>query len=153
MCRVGQGGWMKIEDFLLEDYKLKVEYYAGHLSRMWTRFNFLLTINSALFGLYLTKDFVRSPCWLLPIIGIVLSALWGGFGTLDIAFTRRYTSHIKRAFGLLLNKTRHLPANYPYADEVGKPLSYVSPLYMSIVLPMMFALRWLYLWLSDVMCP
>jgi hypothetical protein len=47
---------MKKEDFLLEDYKLKVEYYAGHLSRMWTRFNFLLTIDSALFGLFATRE-------------------------------------------------------------------------------------------------
>ncbi len=30
--------------FLLEDYKLKVGYLTAHLTRMWTRFNFFVTI-------------------------------------------------------------------------------------------------------------
>jgi hypothetical protein len=75
---------MKAEDFLLEDYKLKVGYYTGHLSRMWTRFNFLLTIDSALFDLFATGDFNRSICTLFLVVGIVLSALWCVFGGFDI---------------------------------------------------------------------
>jgi hypothetical protein len=37
-----------------------------------------------------------------------------------------------------------LPPDYPYAGqtEVGKPLRYVSPLYMAIILPTGFLVVW-----------
>ena len=36
------------EDFLLEDYKQKISCLTAHLAGMWTRFNFFVTIESAL---------------------------------------------------------------------------------------------------------
>ena len=30
--------------FLIDDYKLKVGYLSDHFGRMWTRFNFFVTI-------------------------------------------------------------------------------------------------------------
>jgi hypothetical protein len=77
------------EDFLLEDYRLKVEYFSSHLSRMWTRFNFLLTIDSALFALYATREKLEPDTRLLFLLtGLVLSLLWSYFGVLDIFITR-----------------------------------------------------------------
>ncbi len=71
---------MKTEDFLLEDYRLKVEYFSSHLSRMWTRFNFLLTIDSALFALYATREKLEPDTRLLFLLtGLVLSVLWSYF--------------------------------------------------------------------------
>jgi hypothetical protein len=146
---------MKTEDFLLDDYKLKVEYYTGHLSRMWTRFNFLLTIDSALLGLFAAGDVAPAICPLLPFVGMTLSTLWCVFSAFDLSFTRRYTRHIKCAYCLLANKINDLPAGYAYADEteVRWPLRYVSPLYMSVLLPLGFLGVWLGLWLTGAMCP
>lgn len=31
-------------DFFMEDYKLKISYLNDQFGRMWTRFNFFLTI-------------------------------------------------------------------------------------------------------------
>jgi hypothetical protein len=148
---------MKTFNFLLEDYKLKVEYYAGHLSRMWTRFNFLLTIDSALFGLFATGQVTLSPCWLFPVIGMALSVLWGVFGAFDLFFfTPLYRSHIESAYRLLVNETSGLPADYTYAGETPElriPFRIVSPLYMSILMPVAFLGAWLYLWLTNAACP
>jgi hypothetical protein len=141
---MGQGGWMKKEDFLLEDYKLKVEYYAGHLSRMWTRFNFLLTINSALFGLFATREpLAQGARREFLLIGLVLSVAWLVFGVLDISFTRRYTKHIERAYGLLVNRVNGMRRRYPYAGQAGTLLRYVSPLSMAILAPLGFLVVWL----------
>jgi hypothetical protein len=38
------------QDFLLEDYKQKISYLTNHLQRMWRRFNFFVTLETALLG-------------------------------------------------------------------------------------------------------
>jgi hypothetical protein len=126
-------------DFLLEDYRLKVEYFSSHLSRMWTRFNFLLTIDSALFALYATREKLEPDTRLLFLLtGLVLSGLWSYFGVIDIIITNTYRKHIEDAHGQLVNRREH----HPY---VGKMRGQISPVYIAIVLPLGFFLVWLYL--------
>jgi hypothetical protein len=36
--------------FQIEDYRQKVQYLKDHFARIWTRFNYFLTLQSALFG-------------------------------------------------------------------------------------------------------
>jgi len=38
------------KDFLIKDYELKIGYLTQHFSRMWTRFNYFVGIESALVG-------------------------------------------------------------------------------------------------------
>jgi hypothetical protein len=138
MYQVGQGGRMEIEDFLLEDYKLKVEYYAGHLSRMWTRFNFLLTIDAGLFGLFATRqNLLPATRQEFLLIGLVLSGVWLVFGVLDFCFIVRYTNDIRCAYNRL-----DLPRGYTYAGETGPFLRYVSPVAMAMAAPLAFLLIW-----------
>ena len=40
----------KQKDFLVKDYELKVRYLSDLFQRMWTRFNFFLTVESGLLG-------------------------------------------------------------------------------------------------------
>ena len=35
---------------LQKDYEMKVNFYKNHLNRMWTRFNYFITIQTALAG-------------------------------------------------------------------------------------------------------
>jgi hypothetical protein len=133
------------EDFLLEDYRLKVEYFSSHLSRMWTRFNFLLTIDSALFALYATREKLEPDTRLLFLLtGLVLSVLWSYFGVLDIFITDTYRNHIKDAYGKLLSgrDSRSAEGAPPY---VGQMRGQISPVYIAIVLPLGFSVVWLYL--------
>lgn len=62
-------------DFLREDYELKAKYLEGHLSRMWTRFNFFLTIESALLAFSFDADSAQYAGY-LAVGGLLLSLMW-----------------------------------------------------------------------------
>jgi hypothetical protein len=38
----------RLADFLIKDYELKVRYLTDHFARMWTRFNYVVGIESAI---------------------------------------------------------------------------------------------------------
>lgn len=42
---------MDKKDFHLEDYKMKVDFFTKHFSRVWMRFNFFLAVQGASIGL------------------------------------------------------------------------------------------------------
>jgi hypothetical protein len=93
-------------DYLLKDYDLKVRYLTDHFSRMWTRFNFFLAINSALFASSMNKD---NAChaWLLVALGFAFSLVWNQFGATDNYLVDLYRKQVALAHYLLreaLNK-------------------------------------------------
>ena len=51
-----------LDSLLVKDYELKVRYLTDHFSRMWTRFNYFVTIQTALLG---TQKFLY-PNWPYP---------------------------------------------------------------------------------------
>ena len=73
---------MDYDNFLLEDYKQKVQYLAGHFTRMWTRLNFFLVVNSALFGFSMNESY-KSYNTVLILSGLLLSIFWYYFGAVD----------------------------------------------------------------------
>ena len=95
------------EDFLLEDYKQKISYLTAHQGRMWTRFNFFVTIESALLGgKVLLAGGEASP--LVGIAGIILSLVWYVMGAQDRFLMDFYrwqvmdaSQRIKDALGIL----------------------------------------------------
>jgi hypothetical protein len=40
----------RLREFLVEDYKLKVGYLTEHFSRVWTRFNFFISLETLVAG-------------------------------------------------------------------------------------------------------
>lgn len=63
------------KDFLIKDYELKVGYLTQHFSRMWTRFNYFVGIESALVGGKLIFGSGKlSPE--VAIVGAVVSLIW-----------------------------------------------------------------------------
>jgi hypothetical protein len=129
--------------FLLEDYRLKVEYFSGHLSRIWTRFNFLLTIDSALFALVTTRDHAPATSLLFTILGVALSLFWLVFGWFDIRLSDRYRSDIKHAHCLLVQAHKDPLVIQPYVGATKGP---ITSLHTAIFLPAGFLGVWL-LWL------
>jgi hypothetical protein len=66
--------------FLIEGYKAALDYYDGYMNRIWTRFNIMVTLDSALLALFLTLCFDKSTLvseklLIFPIVGFILSAL------------------------------------------------------------------------------
>lgn len=88
------------EDFLLKDYELKARYLTDHFSRMWVRFNFFLTIESALVVLSFQKS--EQVKW-LSCLGGVLALVWFHFGRTDNFLADFYRNQVGIAFDLLSN--------------------------------------------------
>jgi hypothetical protein len=87
-------------DFLRKDYELKANYLTAHFSRMWTRFNFFLTIESALLAFSFNKDSAQYTGY-LAIAGLLLSILWYRFAATDNFLVEVYRSQVAHVFDLL----------------------------------------------------
>jgi hypothetical protein len=88
-------------EFLKKDYELRVSYLTNHFTRMWTRFNFFLSIESALFAFSLGKDNF-SYVWLVSATGIMLSIAWYYFGATDNYLVDVYRKQIGHTYYLLI---------------------------------------------------
>ena len=109
---------MDQDTFLLQDYQLKISYLTNHFTRMWTRFNFFLTINSALFGFSFNSSYKDNEIYLIWA-GITFSGLWFYFGAVDNYLATLYRSHVEYSFHLLTgNLTTETPSS---ASEVEPP--------------------------------
>ena len=73
-------------EFLIEDYKVKANHIEGQYVRMWSRFNYFLTIQAGLFLLLFTKlldpQISKSSIIITPI-GIIWCVIWYMFGAQD----------------------------------------------------------------------
>jgi hypothetical protein len=88
----------RLREFLVEDYKLKVNYLTGHFSRMWTRFNFFISLETLVAGVVVaaaaTEKTLDNP---LPVafLGLVVSACWYLVGITDRYLIAVYRSQIR----------------------------------------------------------
>jgi hypothetical protein len=91
----------KVLEFLIEDYKLKVNYLNNHFSRILTRFNFFLSIQIALFGVLGFFLFGKSrnvDAAIIPIIlGLATSVIWLAIGCQDRRLVMIYRGGMKLA--------------------------------------------------------
>lgn len=85
---------MNAEDFLQRDYELKVRYLTDHFQRMWTRFNFFVTIEAALIGGKLIFGEGKLNPGMVTL-GAVLSFIWYVFGAEDRYLVRVYRKHVE----------------------------------------------------------
>jgi hypothetical protein len=85
--------------FLVEDYQLKADYLSEHFSRMWTRFNFFLSVETALFGVVFVadKDEWSKHAVLFAGFGVLVSLFWYAFGAQDRYLVELYRDEIKFA--------------------------------------------------------
>jgi hypothetical protein len=88
------------DEFLRKDYELKISYLIAHLGRMWTRFNFFVTVESGLVaGLVFTRDgggFTTAAVY-FAAAEAVLSAIWWIFGAQDRYLVESYRDAVKQA--------------------------------------------------------
>lgn len=119
--------------FLQEEYTLKVGFLNAHFSRMWTRFNFLLTIELALFGFFgflvfdpRGKD-LRAA--LIPIVlGLITSLVWWVLGSEDRYLVSSYRRDVAGARAIIV---ANVPELEPYSEfyvgsRKGAPEGYLD---------------------------
>ena len=144
------------KDFLIKDYELKVRYLTDHFSRMWTRFNYFVGIESALIGgklIFGGGTLSRG----VAIVGVAVSSIWYIMGAEDRFLVRVYRDvHVKNAAALiveLLWTTNQHP--YHHVGEVkesskslqgelaGWRLEQISTTRLAAWIPLVMLLAWL----------
>ena len=143
--------------FYKEDYKLRIEYLNQHFSRMWTRFNFFLTIESALFGILFRPpngaEFKDHALLVIPI-ALLLCICWYAFGAQDrylVELYRKQIEYVKEE----LNNHFEL-SSYDYVGQTNELEMTTRPKYglfqwrfelisttkLAAVFPLIFAVLW-----------
>ncbi len=90
---------MSIEQFLVEDYKLKVDYLVNHFSRMWNRFSFFVTIESAILTAllaFLQIPQLRDFAVYLAGLGLLIGLVWWVAGSEDRFLVTVYRGHVEQ---------------------------------------------------------
>jgi len=100
-------------NFLIDDYKLKVQYLKDHFTRLWTRFNYFLSLQSALFGAAILSP--EKYHWWVPIFGGFLCILWYIFGAQDRYLVDLYRKQIEH--DVVEIKTRLKLTNYYFIGQ------------------------------------
>lgn len=80
-------------EIIIEYYRTLREHFITQGNRMWTRFNYFLTIETAIIGIYLTKTTIISVSWPgngIIFLGIFWTILWFIIGAQDLWFYKQY---------------------------------------------------------------
>ena len=80
-----------------KDYELKIKYLTDHLSRMWTRFNYLLGIQTAIAGgkLFLPSDKYDGA---IAFMGLLFATIWYMLGAQDRFLCELYRNQLHQAY-------------------------------------------------------
>jgi hypothetical protein len=91
--------YMDRTDFLAKDYEIKANYLSGHHQRLLTRFNFFLTLESALFGaeFIVGEDRPGPELPAVAVVGAIIAIMWLFVGVEDGRTLQVHKWHVKKA--------------------------------------------------------
>ena len=92
--------------FLVDDYKLKVQYLTDHFSRMWNRLSYFVTVELALLSAlgYVVFDSEGRDLRVAPVVvvlGAVTSSVWYFAGAQDRFLVTAYRDDLRATAKLL----------------------------------------------------
>jgi hypothetical protein len=126
---------MKTDVFLLEDYKLKVEYLTNHFTRMVIRVNIFLTIDTALLAfslkfVFLDRNYDCFSAVGLFMLGLLLSSIGILIARLENYFAKLYRRQVALAYHLLRKNLEDgsLEKSLTNKEDVLENYSYVGDL-------------------------
>jgi len=99
------------DTYLQKEYELRLAYLTNHLSRMWSRFNFFLTINTALFAVVIGSSSLKLILF-GGIFGVVMSLMWNQFSATDNYLVEVYRHQVEHAHYLLNTQCEDLACLY-----------------------------------------
>ncbi len=110
--------------FLQKDYELKINYLSADFTRMWTRFNFFLVLESglsvALFGSFSDEGGFSARATLIAWVGILTSLCWYALGAQDRHLVEVYRKHVEdagRTIAAKLELQEYLGSNYIHVGD------------------------------------
>lgn len=161
--------------FPQKDYELKINYLVNQFTRMWTRFNYFLGVETTLIGgtIIFSKDVRDSTHFiLLCLLGSTISIAWYIMGAEDRWLVELYREQVKKAFEKL-NIAEVPPSKYDcYVGQVDdlpeafkKDLSkdikpdwtgwrrkYISTTRLAAVIPFIVTIVWIVAVIYGLLC-
>ncbi len=148
-------------DSLVKDYELKISYLTDHFSRIWTRFNFFVGIQTALIGgTILSHDGKMGKA--LPVVGAALGFIWYVMGAEDRYLVEIYRKHVAEAGKLFARSLqKYHGGSYRYVGEIeetsagipmrisGWRLDSISTTKLAALIPLLVTLAWIGLLISE----
>ncbi len=151
-----EDGQRELLQFLVKDYELKISYLTAHFSRMWIRFNYFLSIETALVGgkfVFSTHAQLTSG---LAVVGLVVAIIWYVMGAEDRYLVQLYRGHVGDAGKLVGERIRLLPGgDYTWVGHVPERMpkgpwdptswrhKWISTTRMAAWIPLFLALAWI----------
>jgi hypothetical protein len=89
------------QDFYAKDYELKINYLTEQFTRMWTRFNYFLGVETTLLGgtIIFSKNLTDNMnCILICLLGTAISMVWYIMGAEDRRLVQLYRRQVQKAF-------------------------------------------------------
>ena len=141
----------RLVEFVIKDYDLKQQFLIKHYERMLTRFNYLTTLELALFagvGFAIKEQIAGAVIYLLSAAGLVLSSLWFIVAWQDRSQVEEYRDHIRGAMEMLMTLLHAPDTLFSKYQHVGKPR---SPKWIKIItitrLPFWVAAGFAFIWI------
>lgn len=132
-------------DELIHYYGVKMNGLSSYSSIVWNRFNWILTLELAAFGLFLTKEKASISDSIsideFCVVGIVITTLWIVMGLLDYRSLDRHKESTK-----YLEKKVRMKLKEPVHDNDGHSL--FRQTWILFLFPMMVILIWIYLFIN-----
>ena len=81
----------------IKDYELKIKYLTDHLSRMWSRFNYFLSIQTAIAG---GKFYFETKVndYAIGLLGLLFSIIWYMLGAQDRYLFELYQAQVQSTY-------------------------------------------------------
>jgi hypothetical protein len=141
--------------FLERDYERKVRYLSDHFSRMWTRFNFFLVLESglsaALWLWFREAGGVTLGALALALVGLASTAVWYIFGAQDRYLVEVYRCQAHQVGDKVaehLHLKGYLPVGFTKAPVIETKIyqwrrEHLSPTRMAAIFPLLVLGYWL----------
>ncbi len=123
---------MSHEEFVVEDYKLALQYLQAQFERLWQRFGLFLTVQMALFGFVGWLAYEKGKVLAVPlvaILGTVIALLWYVVAAQDRYLVDAYRDRTKFAARRVASISEFQANDYE-STYVGSPAPshFCSPL-------------------------
>jgi len=152
-------------DFMIDAYKSAIKYYSDYMNRIWNRFNIMLSLDTALVGLWLTfwinnQSILSKNLVVLPILGFIVSTLMYFQSAQDRYVVGRLQHQINKLKDKILedlDADKEMPVLfYPFDEMALRKKSFVfegitswrSRAVSLTRLPVLSSLIFIFLWLT-----
>jgi hypothetical protein len=144
------------KEFTLEHYGRLRESFLTQGTRLWTRFNYLLAIQAALVGVFLTRE---GYSFALPLLGACSAALWYVVAAQDVWFYQEARERLRKF------TSRQIVPKIPGWSNADESAPYSCPrwrravcfriprfgvAHFAPVFPLFFVFFWILLWTGVI---